>query len=107
LLFEDDPISAEVEHPVRSILDQQLSSVKAANIYEEHRISAFKAGLSHYRWKNKGSEVMETIMTTTQKIWQKSSNMDFQSNKQLKLVCFIMIAVTILLMQVRLRLHIV
>jgi hypothetical protein len=95
----DNPVLAEVEQPVRRIQDEQ-PSVKAAAMAEEPRDPAVKSGLSNLRWKKQGSEFLETLVLTTQKIWAKSYKLDFKSNKQLKLVCFILVAVIIFLMQV-------
>ncbi|CAM6091243.1 unnamed protein product [Calypogeia fissa] len=94
----DDPVLAEVEQPVRRVQDENALLKTSSKVGS--RGSRIKEGLRNHKWKKKGSAIIETLVLTSQKIWDKSYNMDFRSNKQLQLVCFILIGIIIVLMQV-------
>ncbi|KAL2609524.1 hypothetical protein R1flu_028097 [Riccia fluitans] len=91
--------SAQTESSSRMI-DELEHTKKTGLDVEELDTSDDSASVNGRGWKKKSAAVIGTVLLLSQRIWEKGYNMEFKASKQLKYLCFILIAIAIVLMQI-------
>ncbi|BBN19713.1 hypothetical protein MPTK1_8g12980 [Marchantia polymorpha subsp. ruderalis] len=92
-------ISAEVEPSDRRIHEVEHINKTAPDV-EEFRTKELNTAIYGRDWAKKSSAILGTMLLVSQRIWEKGYNLDFKASKQLKYLCFILIAVVVVLMQI-------
>ncbi|KAL3699206.1 hypothetical protein R1sor_017228 [Riccia sorocarpa] len=90
--------SAQAESSDRRI--DELDSTSKSALEEELHTSEVTVSVHSPYWKKKSAAVFGTVLLLSQRLWEKGYNMEFKASKQLKYLCFILIAITIVLMQI-------